>query len=137
MNPTYFLNLLYGLLTAQGAFGYDVAVFKGLRSNLSNGHTLQIYPTALRESTRAENLISCTDVWQITGAVSTAEETLVQDLLAFAQDTRAALDKLREADGDFTYALLPEMTFNYENYPYALFHLQLEINYLRRINHGI
>ena len=61
----------------------------------------------------------------------------MQDLLAFAQDTRAALDKLREADGDFTYALLPEMTFNYENYPYALFHLQLEINYLRRINHGI
>ena len=62
MNPTEFLNLQCRLLSSQGSFGYDVAVFKGLRSKLSNGHTLQIYPAALRQSTRAENQISCTDV---------------------------------------------------------------------------
>lgn len=137
MNPVYFLNLLYGLLTAPDAFGYDVAVFKGGRSNVSADYTLQVYPTALREATRADRVLSCTDTWQIQGIVRVSEDVLIEKTLSFVQDVKAALDRLEEADGDFTYALLPESAFNYENYPYVSFNLQVEINYLRRINHGI
>lgn len=77
LTPTYFLNALYALLTAPGAFVQDVLVLKGLRSNITAEYTLQIYPTNLREETRAQNVLTCTDTWIIGGVVKTSEENLV------------------------------------------------------------
>lgn len=133
LNPGYFLNKITALLTAPGTYDYDVAVFKGLRSNLTGEYTLQIYPANLREETRAENVVACTDTWQIAGVVKTDEEDMLPKLLAFAEDTKAALDTWAEEDAGFTSAILPDMQFTYDGYPTVVFNLQLEIKYLRRI----
>ena len=77
LTPTYFLNALYALLTAPGAFGQDVLVLKGLRSNITAEYTLQIYPTNLREETRAQNVLTCTDMWIIGGVVKTSKPFLL------------------------------------------------------------
>lgn len=133
LNPTYFLNALYTLLTAQGAFAYDVFVLKGLRSNITADYTLQIYPANLREETRSANVLTCTDTWIIGGVVKTNEENLVDQTLVFIQDTKNALDKLTEDSGDFTYALLPDVQVSYDGFPYVAFSMTVEIKYQRRM----
>lgn len=134
LTPIYFLNVLYALLTAPGAFVQDVLVLKGLRSNITAEYTLQIYPTNLREETRAQNVLTCTDTWIIGGVVKTSEENLVDKTLSFIQDTKKALDKLTEDSGDFTYALLPDVQVSYDGFPYVAFSMTVEIKYQRRIN---
>lgn len=137
LTPSYFLQVLYDLLTAPGAFETEVNVFKGLRSNITGEYTLQIYPTNFRETTRAENVLACTDSWQIAGVVSVSEEEAVDKTISFMQAVKAALDKLAEMNADFTYALLQEAPVSYENFPYVVFNLQVDISYIRRINNGI
>lgn len=134
LTPTYFLNALYALLTAPGAFVQDVLVLKGLRSNITAEYTLQIYPTNLREETRAQNVLTCTDTWIIGGVVKTSEENLVDKTLSFIQETKKVLDKLTEDSGDFTYALLPDVQVSYDGFPYVAFSMTVEIKYQRRIN---
>lgn len=136
LTPTYFLNALYALLTVPGAFVQDVLVLKGLRSNITAEYTLQIYPTNLREETRAQNVLTCIDTWIIGGVVKTSEENLVDKTLSFIQDTKKALDKLTEDNGDFTYALLPDVQVSYDGFPYVAFSMTVEIKYQRRINNG-
>ena len=98
LTPTYFLNALYALLTVPGAFVQDVLVLKGLRSNITAEYTLQIYPTNLREETRAQNVLTCTDTWIIGGVVKTGEENLVDKTLSFIQDKRPWIN-LRKTAG--------------------------------------
>lgn len=136
LTPTYFLNALYALLMVPGAFVQDVLVLKGLRSNITAEYTLQIYPTNLREETRAQNVLTCTDTWIIGGVVKTGEENLVDKTLSFIQNTKSALDKLTEDNGDFTYALLPDVQVSYDGFPYVAFSMTVEIKYQRRINNG-
>lgn len=133
LNPVYFLNALYALLTAPRVFPYGVLVLKGLRSNITADYTLQIYPVSLREETSAADILNCTDTWIIGGVVKTNEENLVDQTLTFIQHTKNALDKLTEDSGAFTYALLPDVQVTYDGFPYVAFSMTVEIKYKRRI----
>lgn len=134
MNPKYFLEEIKQLLGAPGAFpGYEVAVFEGTLNDVLQEYSLQVYPVSLKERTRAEGVVSCTDTWQIAGTVNTDGLDATQKLLDFIADTKSAIDKLEITDGAFTYGVMPEVKISYEAGPRVVFNLQLDVNYDRRI----
>lgn len=141
MNPAYFLDKLYALLAASDAFaGYnDLQVVKGPAQNVAALRTLEIYPLKLRERTRSANTVACSDLWRISGTLKAAGGNAFEGapgapgLAVFMQDVKNALDQYEEPDGDFTSMIFPDADILYQTYPDIVFHMQVEINYLRRI----